>query len=62
GAPISTTHVISSTILGVGSSKRFSAVRWGVAKSMVVAWVLTLPAAAVLSALFFFILKISGLA
>lgn len=45
GAPISTTHTISSTILGVGASKRLSAVRWGVAGNMVVAWVLTLPMA-----------------
>lgn len=47
GAPISTTHVFSSSILGVGSSKRFSAVKWGVAGQMVVAWLLTLPASAV---------------
>lgn len=46
GAPISTTHVFSSSILGVGSSKRFSAVKWGVAGHMVVAWLLTLPASA----------------
>ncbi len=46
GAPISTTHVISSAILGVGSSKRLSAVRWGVARRMAMAWVLTIPAAA----------------
>ena len=46
GAPISTTHIISSTVLGVGASKRLSAVRWGVAGNMVVAWVLTIPMAA----------------
>jgi len=50
GAPISTTHVISSSLLGAGASKRPSAVRWGIAGHMVVAWVLTLPAAAVVSA------------
>ncbi|NAZ74361.1 inorganic phosphate transporter [Kineococcus sp. T13] len=44
-APVSTTHTISSAIMGVGATKRFSAVRWGVARSMVAAWVLTLPAA-----------------
>ncbi len=44
GIPVSTTHVISSAILGVGASDRFSAVRWGVAGDIVVAWVLTLPA------------------
>lgn len=44
GFPLSTTHVISSTILGVGSSKRFKSVRWLVAKNMVQAWLLTFPA------------------
>ncbi len=44
GAPVSTTHVISSAIIGVGASDRFSAVRWGVAGNIVVAWVLTIPA------------------
>lgn len=51
GAPVSTTHVISSTIMGVGASKRLSAVRWGVAKNIVWAWVLTLPLTATLGAL-----------
>jgi inorganic phosphate transporter, PiT family len=46
GMPVSTTHVISSAIIGVGSSDRFSAVRWGVAGNIVVAWVLTIPASA----------------
>ena len=44
GMPVSTTHVISSAIMGVGSSDRFSAVRWGVAGNIIVAWVLTIPA------------------
>jgi PiT family inorganic phosphate transporter len=44
GMPVSTTHVISSAIMGVGASDRLSAVRWGVAGSIVVAWILTLPA------------------
>ena len=44
GMPVSTTHVISSAIMGVGSSDRFSAVRWGVAGTIVVAWILTIPA------------------
>jgi PiT family inorganic phosphate transporter len=44
GVPVSTTHVISSAIMGVGSSERLSAVRWGVAGNIVVAWVLTIPA------------------
>ena len=45
GLPVSTTHVIASAIMGVGSSIRLSAVRWGVAGNIVTAWVLTLPAA-----------------
>ena len=44
GMPVSTTHVISSAIIGVGSSERLSAVRWGVAGNIVIAWVLTIPA------------------
>ncbi|HSL98351.1 MAG TPA: inorganic phosphate transporter [Candidatus Deferrimicrobiaceae bacterium] len=44
GMPVSTTHVISSAIIGVGSSDRLSAVRWGVAGNIVVAWILTIPA------------------
>ncbi|HJP87960.1 MAG TPA: inorganic phosphate transporter, partial [Candidatus Limnocylindrales bacterium] len=46
GMPVSTTHVISSAIIGVGSSDRFSAVRWGVAGNIVIAWILTIPASA----------------
>ncbi len=49
GLPLSTTHVISSTIMGVGASKRFSAVRWGIGKNIVSAWVLTLPACTILA-------------
>ena len=44
GMPVSTTHVISSAIMGVGASDRFSAVRWGVAGNIVMAWILTIPA------------------
>ncbi len=49
--PVSTTHVITSSIMGVGATKRRSAVRWGVAGNILAAWVLTMPAAAVMSAL-----------
>jgi PiT family inorganic phosphate transporter len=42
--PVSTTHVISSAIIGVGSTSRLSAVRWGVAGNIVTAWILTIPA------------------
>ena len=51
GVPVSTTHTITGAIMGVGSVRRFSAVRWGVARSIVTAWILTIPAAAGVSAL-----------
>jgi PiT family inorganic phosphate transporter len=50
-APISTTHVITSSVMGVGATRRLSAVRWGVAREIVTAWVLTLPAAAIVGAI-----------
>jgi len=49
GLPLSTTHVISSTIMGVGASKRLSAVRWGVGGNIILAWIITLPACAILA-------------
>jgi PiT family inorganic phosphate transporter len=52
GVPVSTTHAINASIMGVGASKRVSAVRWGVATNILVAWVLTLPAAALAAFLF----------
>ena len=58
GAPVSTTHVISSAIMGVGSSKRFSAVRWSTAKDIVVTWFITIPATVLLGAAFTFIFKL----
>ena len=51
GAPISTTHTITSSIMGVGATKRLRAVRWGVAKSIVGAWIFTFPGAAAVAAL-----------
>jgi len=56
-APVSTTHVISAGIMGVGASKRVSAVRWGVARNMLIAWVLTLPISALISAAVYWILR-----
>jgi inorganic phosphate transporter, PiT family len=50
GFPVSTTHTVSSAVLGAGATTRFSAVRWGIAGNIVVAWVLTLPAAAAVGA------------
>ncbi len=56
--PVSTTHVISSAILGVGSSHRVRGVNWGVAKRMIVTWVITLPISATLGGVIFYILDI----
>lgn len=57
GLPVSTTHVVTGAIAGVGSIQRVRAVRWNVASSIVIAWVLTIPAAAAVSAATFFILR-----
>ncbi len=56
-APISTTHTITSAIMGVGATKRVSAVRWGVARSILTAWVLTFPAAGAMAAVVYLVLK-----
>jgi inorganic phosphate transporter, PiT family len=58
GMPVSTTHVISTAIMGVGASDRLSAVRWGVAGNIVIAWILTIPASALAAALAFVILDV----
>ena len=49
GVPVSTTHVIASAIMGVGSTTRFSAVRWGIARDIVIAWIFTLPVCALVA-------------
>jgi PiT family inorganic phosphate transporter len=60
GMPVSTTHVISSAIMGVGSSKGVRGVRWGVARSILIAWVLTLPAAGLAGGLTWIVLNAIG--
>ena len=57
GAPISTTHTITSAIMGVGATKRLSAVRWGVAGNIVAAWILTFPAAGAIGAVCYFLAR-----
>jgi inorganic phosphate transporter, PiT family len=57
-APISTTHIITSSVMGTGATKRLSAVRWGVATNIVGAWVSTFPAAGLMAALVYFVLKV----
>lgn len=57
GAPVSTTQVISSTILGVGSAERIQKVRWGIAGQIVLAWIITIPTTGALGALFYLLLS-----
>lgn len=57
GIPVSTTHTIAGAIVGVGATKRLSAVRWGVAGNIIWAWILTIPISAAISAAFFLCLK-----
>jgi len=58
GLPVSTTHVISSSILGVGSAHRFKGVKWGTAQRMVITWVITLPISFALSACIYYVLHL----
>ena len=58
GIPVSTTHAIAGAIMGVGATKRLSAVRWGVGKRIVYAWIITIPASAAVAALVLEIIKI----
>jgi inorganic phosphate transporter, PiT family len=58
GIPVSTTHTITGAIVGVGAVHRLSAVRWGVAGRIVWAWMLTIPAAAAISAGTYFVIQL----
>ena len=60
GVPVSTTHAITGAIVGVGATRRLSAVRWGVAGQIVWAWVLTIPAAFVIAAATYLVLRFAG--
>jgi PiT family inorganic phosphate transporter len=51
GIPVSTTHAISGAIMGAGATKRLSAVRWGVGKRLIYAWIITIPASAGIAAI-----------
>jgi len=53
GVPVSTTHTITGSIVGVGAARKVSAVRWNVANRIVVAWIITLPASGVIGAMFY---------
>jgi inorganic phosphate transporter, PiT family len=56
GGPVSTTHVVTSAVMGAGSAERFSKVRWGVGRQIVTAWILTMPTTAILSALVYLLI------
>lgn len=58
GIPVSTTHTITGSIIGVGATKRLSAVRWGVTVNLLWAWILTIPVSALIAAIVFYIVKI----
>lgn len=60
GIPVSTTHTITGSIMGVGATKRLSAVRWGVVNSIVIAWILTIPASALMAAAFYEVVHFIG--
>ena len=60
GIPVSTTHTITGSIMGVGSLQRFSAVRWGVAGNIVWAWIMTIPASALVAAAVWMLLRFVG--
>ena len=57
-APVSTTHIITTAVMGVGASKRLSAVKWTMAKNIVWAWVLTIPITVVMGAIVSYIVKL----
>jgi PiT family inorganic phosphate transporter len=58
GIPVSTTHTITGAIVGVGAARRTSAVRWGMARRIVWAWVITIPAAGLVAAGFYWLSRI----
>jgi PiT family inorganic phosphate transporter len=60
GVPVSTTHTITGAIMGVGSVRRLSAVRWGVARRIIWAWILTIPCSAAISALAYNLVRVGG--
>src|ERR1700686_413688 len=60
GIPVSTTHTITGAIIGVGAARRVSAVRWNIAKNIVVAWVITMPMAGIIAAIFYALARLVG--
>jgi inorganic phosphate transporter, PiT family len=60
GIPVSTTHTITGAIVGVGAARKVSAVRWNIAKNIVVAWVITMPMAGIIAAIFYALARLVG--
>lgn len=60
GIPVSTTHTITGSIIGVGAAKKVSAVRWGIAQSIVIAWIITIPASGIIAALSYYAVGLLG--
>ena len=58
GIPVSTTHTITGSIIGAGVARRASAVRWGVARNVVTAWIITIPASGAVGALFYYLTRL----
>ena len=57
GIPVSTTHTITGCVIGAGAARRASAVRWGIAGNVLIAWVITIPASATVAALFYWLIS-----
>jgi PiT family inorganic phosphate transporter len=58
GIPVSTTHTITGSIIGVGATKRLSAVRWGVTVNLLWAWILTIPVSAIMAAVIYYLARL----
>jgi PiT family inorganic phosphate transporter len=58
GIPVSTTHTITGSIIGVGATKRLSAVRWGVTVNLLWAWILTIPVSAIMAAVIYYLSRL----
>ena len=58
GIPVSTTHTITGSVIGAGTARRASAVRWGVAQNVITAWIITIPASASVGAIFYLLTRL----
>ena len=60
GIPVSTTHTVTGAVIGVGAARKVSAVRWNIAGNIVIAWIITIPASAVMAALCYLLTGLAG--